>query len=102
MTTEKRRLPVKTARVELDGDYAGFYAVARLNMPCRFFMELSAAENMAQRQEIWAPYILEWNILDDDGADLPVSAESLAALPLDMFRMLIDKINEAMEAPKNS
>ena len=102
MTTEKRRLPVKSTRVNLDGDYEGFYAVARLNMPCSFFMALAESASMAERHALWAPYILEWNILDDDGADLPVSAESLAALPLDMFRMLIDKINEAMEAPKSA
>lgn len=102
MATEKRRLPVRTARVELDGDYAGYWAVVRLNMPCKFYEELAEGTTLARRRELWAPYIHEWNFTDEAGDDLPISAESLGALPLEMFKLFTDAVNEAMEAPKNS
>lgn len=99
-----RRMPVRTATVELDGDYAGWRATVRTNAPFANFLRLSqlgagdGQEMMAALGEVYAllpKLVMGWNFVDEDGAPLPCNAEGFAQLPGDLMLKLITAAGSA-------
>lgn len=62
MPAAGRRRPIRSATVELDGDYAGTWAKVRINPPLRVFDLFGTST-----RDALAAVIIEWNLVDDDG-----------------------------------
>ena len=109
--TSKRRMPIKTAELDLSGDgYDGFTCTARLNVPMgvvrRFFAATGSGDEAgeAQAREAFLAIFLEWDFVDDDGKKIPHTADGVDSLPdevlLIMLRLRTEKLrNGAMPAP---
>lgn len=97
-----RRMPVRTVRVELEGDYADFSLTMRSNPPLRVFTEMQSNTEFATLRETLRSLIVDWDFVDDEGKALAVG--DLDALPLDLFGMLItsylNAITGAAAVPK--
>ena len=116
MTTKKgkgRKLPVRRARAELEGDYEGWWFEYRQNPPLGPYSEglkrtlafdednpASVAESTQGMLMVLNTVLLAWNFLDEAGEDLPLVYESLEKLPLELILEVFTKVNEAtQEAP---
>ena len=44
-----------------------------------------------------SPFVVEWNLLADDGTDWPPSEESISALRLNDLTAIVTALNEAMD-----
>lgn len=83
------RLPVKTARIECDGDYVGVWADMILNPPWSKYAHLGPGNHVSQS----LPHLIaHWNIADPEtGQVLPVTEASMAYLPPELMMQLVDK-----------
>ena len=97
-----RRMPVRTIRVELEGDYADFALTMRSNPPLRVFTEMQDNSDFPKLRDMVRSLIVDWDFVDDDGQAIP--AGDIDALPLDLFGMLINRylttITAAAAVPK--
>lgn len=85
------KLPIKTAKLSLSGDYEGWECTVRTNPPLRVFRMLQSdlAEDVIAALAV---IILDWNFVDEEGNPLPPPDEAgVEALPLD----LVDQIGRA-------
>jgi hypothetical protein len=94
---ENRRMPVRTSRVEMDAPYEGWTATVRVNVPMQQYEKLFARQT---RYEAMAEVVQGWNFVDDDGEPIPITPEGIGAnVGLDLFKMLLEKVDEAIAAP---
>ena len=111
----KRTMPVKTKRIELEGEYEGWWYEIRTNSPvgpltdafCAF--EAANKENLAEIRlsEVMPPIykLLEltlhnWNFVDEKGKDLPANKDGIRKLPIDLLMPVAEKIQETiLEVP---
>lgn len=97
MSGEVRRLPVRTARVELDGEYAGYWATMRLNPRRSTIDGLSSGETRPACDAL-ARLIVAWNFTDEEGRALDVTPEEVYDLPDEMLAIVIRKYLDAVRA----
>lgn len=90
-----RRMPVKTAVVRLDGDYAGWEATVRVNPRLSIYDELVGGD-LAQTQQVLAALLRAWNFVDEEGEPLPTTLDGVKSLPADLTRDLLVKVQEAI------
>ena len=88
------RLPKQTARLKFEGDFEGAEVSCTLEVPIRrafeygrLAKEREAGEVDIEGQETllrdWGDNILiEWNLLDDEGAPIPATGEGMLAVTL--------------------
>lgn len=107
----KRRMPVKTAELDLGGDgYDGFTCTTRLNVPMgivrRFFAASGSADDKseAQAREDFLVMFPGWDFVDDAGKAIPHTAKGVDSLPDDMLIIMLrlraeKQRNGAMPAP---
>lgn len=97
-----RRMPIRTTRVQLEGDYADFSLVMRSNPPLRVFTEMQANQDFATLRDIVQELIVDWDFVDDKGDALPIG--NLEVIPIDLFGQIVTRylttITEATAAPK--
>jgi len=96
MTTAPATMPVRARRVEMSGDYAGFWAEMRVNISMRTLEALSNTDDLYP--EI-AEIVREWNFVDEGGQPIPVSEAGLRSLPIDLFAMLQSRYGETLKSP---
>lgn len=105
----KRTMPIKTVRLELDGDYAGWWVDIRSNPPVGLLLDAVTTFQIAQAdtpenfQAILPPIydmlmlvITVWNFVDEKGKDLPTSPDGLKKLPIDLLVGLAAKVQEVI------
>lgn len=90
------KMPVRTRRLEMDGDYAGFYVVARVNISMATLEALYRDDDVLPTL---AGLIQEWNFVDEQGAPLAIGLEGLRACPIDLIGMLKAQYGEALRSP---
>ncbi len=97
-----RKMPVKTATVNLKDEYEGWNFVARTNPPIGVF-GLVASGNFDKIVEGLSLIIRSWNFVDEEGKDLEVpSVDTVSYLPLDLITMVANEYVGAINAvPKN-
>lgn len=107
-----RRMPVKTRRVDLDGDYEGWWARVRTNAPFGLFLKLTnmggdlgedgtrAANAMGELLALLPQLVSEWNFVDPDGAPLPCDAAGMQQLPMELINALFAAISAGETVPK--
>lgn len=90
----ERRMPIRTATIALDGDYAGWTVRMRTNPPLSAFEQFTSG-SFRQIREALTTLLLDWNFVDEDGAPLPLDG-GVEHLPVDLLEQLIDKYVAAM------
>lgn len=87
---------------ELNGNYTGWAFVARAN-PTLEQLEVIVGGGLQGIIEALVGLTSEWNFVDENGDDLPISADSFRRLPADLVRQMSDAITEVVtNPPKNS
>ena len=98
--TDSKAMPVRVARVELSGEYVGFWADLQTNCSYAVKQELNSGE--AERVfEAFAPLIKAWNLTDANGAAfaVPTSPDVLQQdIPDEVLGQLLTGYREAQEA----
>ena len=102
------KIPIKTKRIKLDGDYDGGWVDVRINPPAGELLDYIAAIQEADKEDMGklAPpcygilemAIMAWNFTDAKDIDIPCDAKGLKALPVDLLILLTVKVQEAMVA----
>lgn len=96
MDDAKRRMPVRTSKIEMDAPYEGWKATVRINMPVREYNRLFSGSG---RMEALAEVVQDWNFVDDNGDPIPITPEGMEMIGFDLMRMLISEVDEAVAAP---
>ena len=102
MAQKKRRLPIKTETVELDGEYEGWNMVVRTNVGFGKFIDaITAIQEIniesPPKQHTSAMYdmlelvIVEWNFVDEAGNPIKPDREGFALLPIDLLALACSK-----------
>lgn len=96
----KRRMPVRTAQIELDGEYEGFSFTLRTNAPLYVLAGLSSGD-LPRITEALAEVLIDWNFPDENGDPLPPpSTETVGQLPFDLVGIIASHFNkEATSLP---
>jgi hypothetical protein len=84
-----RKMPIRTARVQLEGDYADFSLEMRSNPPLRVFTEIQANADFPTLRNLMTELIVDWDFVDDQGAAIPVG--DLEAIPIDLFGQIVTR-----------
>jgi len=104
-----RKLPVKIKRIELDGDYQGWWLEIQTNPPSGALMDsVEALEEIGENTKLSIALpsiysllqlvILKWNFVDVKGKDLSINIDSFKKLPIDLVMQLVLKTQEALIA----
>lgn len=109
-----RRLPVRSKRVVLAGEYDGWEATVRTNAPLGLFLKLAqlgqtddSNATMAALSElvnVLPSLVLDWNFVDEDGQPLPCTRAGIERLPTDLLMALVGALSSATgdtAVPKN-
>lgn len=96
------KLPVRTARLELKDDYAGFWLEVNANPPMSVFEEF-ASENITRVIAAIATMTRASNLVDhnDDPVDLS-TVEGWRKMPQGLLGEVASRLQEAFSAPKAS
>jgi hypothetical protein len=95
MSENKRRMPVKVTQIKLSGDYEGWEAEVRSNPPMRVFESLLSGKIETIRDALIA-VVKSWNFVDEEGEPLPLSADGLMGMPLDLTLALVKACSDAI------
>jgi len=108
----KLKLPVRTVRFNLKGDYEGWWMDMRTNPPMGPFLDAIVGLNKADKdkvEEILPPMfallelvLVDWNAVNEEGDPLAKGLEGLKQLPVDMLTILANNIAEQVTLPKVS
>ncbi len=90
------RMPVRTQRIEMEDEYAGFWAEMRINISMATLEALYRDDDVLPTL---ASLVREWNFVDEAGAPIPVGLDGLRQCPFDLIRMLKLKYAEALRSP---
>lgn len=107
----KRTMPVRLKRLNLEGDYEGWWVDIRLNPPMGQFLEYVVQFQNGDQEKVeeMVPPLLgmlecvvyKWNFVDDKGKDLPTNSDGYKKIGVDLLFMLAEKItDEIVEVPK--
>ena len=69
MTVKKLKMPYRTAKVELDGDFEGWWFLARTNPPIKAISDMYSG-NFDRMVQGLSEIVLDWNFVDEDGNKL--------------------------------
>lgn len=89
----KRRMVVRTAKLEMPEPYDGWWAVARTNMPVSEYRQIFVGEQ-DDRYRMLAKQITKWNYVDDDGEAIPTTFEGVLMLPMDLIALTMQALDE--------
>ncbi len=90
----KRKMPIRTDTIVLNGEYEGWECVARVNPPLKVFGDLASGEFDRIIAGL-ADVIVSWNFVDEAGNPLEApSEETVALLPVDLATTLASEFAE--------
>lgn len=98
MSEETRKAPIRKTRVELTGEYAGWWFDARVNPRMSTFSMVTSGD-IDRLIEALSQLILAWNFVDEDGEPLPEPYKDTAAigsLASDLFNLVADSYVKAV------
>ena len=106
MAKSARKMPVKVVRVDLDGEWEGWWMDVRQNVRMRPFTRcLMAIKNSDEEnpddtiqamQDLLDLAIIGWNFVDEDGNSLPANTEGFDVLPIDLLGLACTKVQEVI------
>lgn len=93
---QQKPMPVKTATIELTGDYEGWEFEARMNPPLSIFGDLSSGE-FERIAPALAKIVRSWNFIDESGVPLGnPSKDAINELPLELVTEMSNKFIEKL------
>ena len=100
-TEEKRRMPVHSRLVKMDGEWVGWEFTARMNPKVKVIDGLLSAENdqarFGQVVEALSQVLVSWNFVDEEGESMPPpSSDSVRELPTDLLGEVANKYIEVL------
>jgi hypothetical protein len=101
--SEKRKAVIKTRKIELDGEWEGWWFICRTNPPMSSIADLLSG-NIDRMIESCKGIIKEWNFVDEEGNPLPPPQDGgVELVPSDLFQALSNAAGSApFQAPPNS
>mgnify|MGYP001575319374 FL=1 len=96
MSKNGRRMPIRMATVDLNGDYDGWNFTARVGLKMGEYTALmdfvdrgdaSLRDNLNEMKKILVRQLVSWNFVDEDGNGLPADEVGIDALPLDLLSL---------------
>lgn len=95
-------MPIRTLRVQLEGDYADFSLEMRSNPPLRVFTDIQSNSDFATLRDRVCELIVDWDFVDDQGEPIPVG--EMDGIPIDLFGQIVtcylEAINQTAAVPK--
>ena len=89
-----RRMPVRTCKLQLEGDFAGFELVMRLNPNLRVIKDMASGDMDALTAAL-GEVILQWNFPDEEGKPMPApSQETIEELPIDLITLIAERYQQ--------
>lgn len=89
-----RRMPVRTCKIKLDGDFVGFELVMRLNPKLRVIKDMASGDMDALTAAL-GEVILQWNFPDEQGEPMPPpSQETIEELPIDLITLIAERYQQ--------
>jgi len=112
----KRKMPVRIATFQLDGDFEGWEFTARTNPPVKLLRTLTAGD-IGGIIDALSQMVLGWNFVDEEGEAIPApnsliesdgsqkemvsTDESLGLVPIDLLTLMAEQIASKIgEVPK--
>lgn len=86
---EKRKMPVRSRRVELDGDFEGWWFEVRVNAPLGVLDDLSTGRYGLVIQAL-KRIVLDWNFVDEGGEPLGPGEDGYPTeeLPMELYNKM--------------
>ena len=96
--TEAVRTAVRTAEIDLGGDYDGWRVTMRLNPSTAVWDDFSSGDTERYDSAL-AVLILDWNFVDDNGNPLPLPSEGLdwSIAPFDLKLVVTNAYSARMQ-----
>lgn len=108
-----RKLPIKTASAELEGDYEGWNFTFRVNPPMGKWVSIleQVSSFDEENQKTIVPFsngllnvvealVTSWDFVDENGKSLELCRDSVHSLPNDLIVAMFGKIMEGVsQAP---
>ncbi|MBU2060030.1 MAG: hypothetical protein KKB38_20135 [Gammaproteobacteria bacterium] len=99
------KIPLRTTKIKLSGDYEGGEVEVKLNPPVGPLLDAIERFQKANKAEVgevipavWdmvEQLIVSWNFETQDGKDIPVSIEGIRTLPAELVIEIATKTQEA-------
>lgn len=83
-----RTMPSRNARIELEGDYAGWYFVARTSIKMKELKLIKESDDEAVKAHL-SRVVTEWNFVDEKGKELPLGLDGLDECNTDLVTMML-------------
>ena len=101
--SNRRVLPVKIVHVQLEDDFTGWEFSAR-SIKVKEFQEFQSeqggAVGLAPTIKLLGRILVGWNFVDEVGEELPLNADSLGELPLELLNGMATGYFKASMADK--
>ena len=98
---EKKKLPIRIKEIPLNGDWAGWNLVARVNPPLRIVGDILSG-NIDRITEALAEVIKSWDFVDEEGEPLgEPSAATISELPIDLIKAVSNAFSEEVQKVPN-
>lgn len=105
-----RKMPIKTATVNLEGEYEGWWFKYRTNPRLGPLTEAlkkvqqadeddpqSSAVAIDGMYETMEVVLVDWNFVDEDGAELTPDITGLKALPSELIALMFEPVNKGVQ-----
>lgn len=110
MPVEKRKMPIRTREITLNGDWAGWIFTGRTN-PTMSTLDDLISGNYGRIIDALDKLVFSWNFVDEEGQPLPdltearkggTSRELMGLLTLDLAMEMTKALSDAItEVPPN-
>jgi hypothetical protein len=97
----------KTQTLELTGDYEGGEVVVVASAPMSFLFQISGMDESGMKEQealvrrFGDDLIVSWNLVDEDGNDIPANGDGAASLPSDIFNAIVTAWTQAIAGDSN-
>lgn len=97
---DRRRQPRRIVRLELEGDFAGWWAEVDADLPLGVAHDLSSGD-LGRIMAALPRMVAGWNFVDKEGADLPVSAEGCREIGGALLAAFLAAFQQAATLPNS-
>jgi hypothetical protein len=92
-----------TALLQFEGDWDGAEIRVNLSLPFGLILEmqgLADSSNPAEARALLEAFnqeaLLEWNLQDEDGEDIPIHPDGLTRIPMELARAIVIQTSAAI------
>jgi len=95
-------MPKRTIRIEMEGDYEGFWIDMWSNPPLRLFMDMQETNDFDKLKGVVEKLIMDWNLVGFEGEVIPVGSIEDVSMELvgQIISLYLETIQAATAVPK--